>query len=528
MRGEGHSLWRKKKSSTFQTKCQIRIRKVSCRNTGLRNSSLLSLAATSSHRGKDEAIARGSPSDTIRQRRDTYLRGSFKVTQKAKATKTISSLTTARRCFDKALNHLGLTLAKDLLLDTSNLANRDLLRNVFRMALQYLAERDPKGARRQKRIQANTVTRYARVAMRDLCECDVDANFLATTIEEWGEGYDREGVACGEVKRIVKKAGITPRLLKCMIQHWAPTTSRNEGTVSLGEMEDLKLVGQAAAATLFAFVLRRAEGFSGTDPKSRKFNGWIGFSRDHAEWRDKLGTVVIPNRENLGRLEREGGFLLLYPPITKTDQVGRVHGENPTPYPVGPMRKKQGRFLDVTKWIRKIELRWPLLTKGERRARPMFCSPITGEQISVARFDRWAMNAILKAKSSEEADITMAQIKEEYSLKSFRIGGLNAYDECEVPLKFRKRAGRWLRAESMENYLRLTSLKAFAKFTEMQDHEDEEDKTLSHDLPMFEEERQNRNPGTITLQPSSSVSSSQEDLEQIQQYLQRCKFQEEV
>ena len=59
--------------------------------------------------------------------------------------------------------------------------------------------------------------------MRDLCNCDIDAQFLAPTIEEWGEGYDREGVALGEERRITKKAGITPTLLTDMIRHWAFT-----------------------------------------------------------------------------------------------------------------------------------------------------------------------------------------------------------------------------------------------------------------------------------------------------------------
>ena len=47
---------------------------------------------------------------------------SFKITHKAKATKTVSSLTIARRCFDKAINYLGIDLAKDLLIDTRQVA----------------------------------------------------------------------------------------------------------------------------------------------------------------------------------------------------------------------------------------------------------------------------------------------------------------------------------------------------------------------------------------------------------------------
>jgi hypothetical protein len=289
-----------------------------------------------------------------------------------------------------------------------------------------------------------------------------------------GEGYDREGVALGEERRITKKAGITPTLLTDMIRYWTPSTSRSDRSASEEQIKELKFMGQVAAVTLFSFVMRRSEGFSGTERNTGAFNGWIGFSRDHAEWRDIEGKVVTPNTESLKRLERSGGFLLLYPPITKTDQLGRIHGDNPTPFPVGPIRKRPKRFLDVTKWMRKLEERWPVLTKGERR-----------------------------------------------SLKSFRIGGLNAYNECEVPLKFRKRAGRWLRAESMESYLRLSSLKEFARYTEMQDHEDTSDKTLSSDLPMFQEERENRIPGMVVLQPTSSITFSQKDWETIRQQLEK-------
>ena len=505
---------RRKRSSTTRTASP---RYVGC-HTG---SSLVGLASGVTYRGQEEAICRGAPSEELRKRRIGYLSRSFKVTHKAKAAKTQSSLTTARGCFDKALNYLGIDLVKDLLIDTRSLPNRDILRNVFRMVLQHMAEFDPKGLRREQRVKAATITRYARVVMRDLCDCDIDAQFLAPTIEEWGEGYDREGVALGEERRITKKAGITPTLLTDMIRCWTPSTSRSERSASEEQIRELKFMGQVAAVTLFSFVMRRSEGFSGTERNTGVFNGWIGFSRDHAEWRDIEGKVVTPNAESLKRLERSGGFLLLYPPITKTDQLGRIHGDNPTPFPVGPIRKRPKRFLDVTKWMRKLEERWPVLTKGERRSRPMFFSPITGEQISVGRFDKWAMNAILQARTRAGASVTLAEVKREYSLKSFRIGGLNAYDECEVPLKFRKRAGRWLRAESMESYLRLSSLKDFARYTEMQDHEDTSDKTLSSDLPMFQEERENRIPGMVVLQPTSSITFSQKDWETIRQQLEK-------
>ena len=73
----------------------------------------------------------------------------------------------------------------------------------------------------------------------------------------------------------------------------------------------------------------------------------------------------------------------------------------------------------------------------------------------------------------------------------------------------------------MESYLRLSSLKEFARYTEMQDHEDTSDKTLSSDLPMFQEERENRIPGMVVLQPTSSITFSQKDWETIRQQLEK-------
>ena len=499
------------------------IREMEAAHNSTQATTLVALMRQGKPMGFYETITRGEPNNEAKRRRTETLERSHAMSQKSRTEGTLSGHATARKSFDRALARLGLEVQRDLLLNMNIMSNRELIRNIFRMVLQDMYEFDPENRKRTKRVEPQTISRYARVVVADLDQQRIDVSFVTEIIDDWKTGTDRFTASIGARRTKKKKAGITPKLLTGMLAAWeCPLTKAEEQQDTDWIRAMFLLTMQCAAVVMFAFLMRRKEAFSGTD-RNGVFNGHIGFSRDHVAWLDRLGKPVIPTRENLEGLVTNGGFMTLRPPRTKTDQDLRVHGDTCIPYPVGTLQKRPNRDLDVTSWMMRLEIADPVLNHTHRRMTPCFRSPITGDQIKVDRFDKQSIKAIYESRKANGEAVTMKQVKDEFSLKSYRVGGLNGLEENEVPTKYRKRVGRWLRELSMDNYSRMKDMLTMAGFMELQEHEDTTDKTLSIDLPMAPEQRADRRPGYITIGETSTVQCLEEQVEALREEIEKMR-----
>ena len=477
--------------------------------------SLVELTESVGPIGLAEIITRGEPGPALMERRSESLRGAYVIMEGAPAERTQSGWETARRCFDRSTERLGIELQRDILTFTGSEKGVQFLKNLFLMVMHDTAHHDMEGRRRKKRIDGGTIARYMKKVTSDLEEVVGELPFLTTTINNWRKGYDRLSVRRGKLKK--RKVGFTPHLLGLMMEQWVCRPARGESGVSPEQLEELKFIMLTAVVTMFAYMMRRSEAFTGTD-KNGIFHGHEGFSRANAVWLNLEGEEVIPTPERLEQLWVEGGILDIYPGVLKSDQDKKKYGHKCSSYLVGASQRVPNRRLDVTWWLMEMEKKDPILDKPSRRVTPMFMSPITLEQIKVDRFDREAMAALGRAFETDGINMSKEQIKEDYSLKSFRAGGLNGLEYNGVDIEIRKKAGRWSSESGMQPYSWIEKIKMACEM-EKQEHDIRIFQSISPELPILSEMGTSREGGYVNLELASGIQGPETTLQGVAEEL---------
>ena len=151
-------------------------------------------------------------------------------------------------------------------------------------------------------------------------------------------------------------------------------------------------------------------------------------------------THVDPPEEELRRMA-EGDHAALAPRGSKCDQYGTCHGTEPIILPFHDRRD------NAAKWLRDIELRWPV--RGDQRRRvALFCDG-KGDPYSDSKFASYVKGALKAVVGEQRAKL--------YSPHSWRVWLASSLRMCNASDARIQAMGRWLSPDSVKIYSRMTT-----------------------------------------------------------------------
>ena len=327
-----------------------------------------------------------------------------------------------------------------------------------------------------------TVATYAISAldlMRRL-EPALDTAYLATVVNTWKKGrYQTMTHAFGIIKKF-QKAGISRQLMKELFElSW---TKACKGDKKLESM------AKAAAQTAFQVMLRRSEYTS----SGEKFWDTTQMTRASLVWYDELQQEIVPSLANLRKLLRtKKGYASLTPGTSKSDPTGREWHAHPSWL---KLSDDPDRVVCAANYLLEYEIEYLLPDISDRKRTPLFADPGVGRnrgsktrgQLMTQTFDNIIIDMICLVEAARGGKRARKQIRKDYSLHSFRIGGVNALRAAKVPREMRMILGRW-KSSAIDTYSR-EDIVEFSGYLEAQDHDVEsENTTLAKDMPQHEQ-----------------------------------------
>lgn len=366
----------------------------------------------------------------------------------ALADTTLAGYSTALNWWYKFIAHIGLAVHM-LVFDASSLAARAAVISLARCFLQF-THRSGRLSAGGRPIDAETSLEYWARIVRLHWDHVIDLRFTLIAAKRWCAGTKRVITDTFGKKAKRKKAMFS----KQQIQDVYETSWSAHG----GKVNPKRRITvlQAAPQLAIQVLFRASEYLRGKEAFNRK----VHLSRAHIryftwDWVELTPEQLTP--EVLQPLLDSGrARATVRMPRLKNDQyLDRNFEDHPLQLNGGPICALRFMLL--------MEIADPLTSLAARRV-PMFVDPDTGRSLTkpaLAKVFTSLTHHVIKYKY--KLNVSMQEVRKQWSLHSFRITGQNLLKEAGAPRWLIKQAGRWL-SDCVFTYDR-TSLEALSQYS---------------------------------------------------------------
>ena len=303
---------------------------------------------------------------------------------------------------------------------------RQFLTFTHRCIGQRFRKQDPADPNSSSRYWSQIVTLH-----REL-PTSIDLSFTKSTASRWLAGAQRVRVETFGARPKKKKAMFSIQHIRDLYD--APWTSAG------GERNPTRrrLVLRAAPQLAIQVLFRASEYLRGREG----FNHTVHLSRAHAtyytwDWQEIPTEELTPSRLRALLSSGRARALIRMPRLKNDQYLTREFPPTALELNTGPICALRHLLL--------MEIDDPITTESGRQQAPMFVDPDTGlglTKIALASALNTLTYAILTTKYGRQ--ITMAEIRKQWSLHSFRITGQNLLREAGAQEWQIRQAGRWL------------------------------------------------------------------------------------